>query len=199
MAYYIKDFDAFVAKLGDHEIFDQGIHPKAPAIQNPPTTKPLGLVPTSNKTSPSSHTRIASAQAVTSPLPTQPPALPQEVHCASCHLEGHVFTACPTKNCGYCAVHGRASTHFPKNCFNFDFSKGKVKPPNKTTVGKAKSSRSRSGTKSIATEEDSSSPPELVDDSSSSEVSNLSVLFDSGSSEHIVPQQFLIKTFYSYY
>ena len=69
-----------------------------------------------------------------------------------------------------------------------------MKPPNKTTVGKAKSSRSRSGTKSIATEEDSSSPPELLDDSSSSEVSNLSVLFDSGSSEDIVPQQFLIQS-----
>jgi hypothetical protein len=68
-----------------------------------------------------------------------------------------------------------------------------VKPPNKSTLGKAKSSRSRSASKSIATEEDSSSPPELVDDSSSSEVSNLSVLFDSGSSEHIVPQQFLIQ------
>jgi hypothetical protein len=68
-----------------------------------------------------------------------------------------------------------------------------VKPLVKTTAGKAKSSRSRSGTKSVTVDDVSSSPPELQDDSSSSEVSSLSVLFDSGSSEHIVPQQFLIQ------
>jgi hypothetical protein len=184
-----------VAKLGEHEIFDQGIRPKTPAAQTPAPTKPLGQIPNSNKSASASisHTRVASVQAAPTILPTSPAPLPLESRCASCHLEGHLVTACPTKKCGYCAVHGRVSTHFPQSCFHFDFIKGKVKPLVKTTAGKAKSSRSRSGKKSVTVEDDSSSPPELQDDSSSSEVSSLSVLFDSGSSEHIVPQQFLIQ------
>ena len=48
LAYYIQDFDAFVAKSSEHEIFDQGIRPKTPTAQTPVPTRLLGQIPNSN-------------------------------------------------------------------------------------------------------------------------------------------------------
>jgi hypothetical protein len=86
-------------------------------------------------------------------------------------------------------VNSRPSGHFPKTCHHFDYITGTLRTPK----GKAKSTRTRSTPPSTSVADDTSSLPELLDDSSSSEVSNLTVLFDSGSSEHIGPKQFLTQ------
>ena len=187
LAHYIDHFDKFVEKLEAHNTFSLGLNP--PPTAEPPTVKPKTSLPTSGPKTPSSdksHSRVASAKTV-SAIPIQ--SLPCDTSCISCFVKGHVVEDCPTRNCGYCAVNSRPSGHFPKTCHHFDYITGTLRTPK----GKAKSTRTRSTPPSTSVADDTSSLPELLDDSSSSEVSNLTVLFDSGSSEHIGPKQFLTQ------
>ena len=187
LAHYIDHFDKFVEKLEAHNTFSLGLNP--PPTADPPNVKPKTSLPTSGPKTPSldkSHSRVASAKTVPA-IPIQ--SLPCGTSCISCFLKGHVVEDCPTRNCGYCAVNSRPSGHFPKTCHHFDYITGTLRTPK----GKAKSTRTRSTPPSTSVADDTSSLPELLDDSSSSEVSNLTVLFDSGSSEHIVPKQFLTQ------
>jgi hypothetical protein len=190
LAHYFKQFDSFVATLEHYLTFSQSLNPASSAETIPVVPKPATpskLVPTqSTPKVETSHSRIASA---TVPLSAKTQCTPCDTPCLSCFVKGHVAIDCPTKHCGFCAAHQRRAEHFPKMCFHYDYDTGIPKPQG----GKAKSTRAKSSPATAIASADTASLPDLLDDSSSSEVSDLSVLFDSGSSEHIIPQQFLTQ------
>jgi len=184
LAHHITFFDKFVKKWENHVTFGLALSPHVPSPTAPTPHKPAKHTASPGQ---QTHTRVASVQAA--PPSLVPTTLPLDGPCLSCYLTGHSVLDCPTRNCGYCAVHSRPSTHFPKQCHHFDYLKGMIKPTGKkvkTIRNISTASPTPSGVASV------SSLPDLLDDSESSEVTSpLSVLFDSGSSEHIVPKHYL--------